>query len=105
MKPWWIVRITYVEIRYISTGVGIKHPPPSHKKNKVPSPLIHIIEYVHPPPAMIAGSMANATTPDHIAANNGTVAGAAAIAAAAALPSLQANTNAKNGCTYFKFNI
>jgi hypothetical protein len=54
---------------------------------------------------MIAGSMANATTPDHIAANNGTVAGAAAIAAAAALPSLQANTNAKNGCTYFKFNI
>jgi hypothetical protein len=33
-----------------------------------------------PPPAIIAGSVANATTPDHIAANNGVVAGAAAIA-------------------------
>ena len=50
-----------------------------------------------PHPAMIAGSVANATTPDHIAADNGAVAGAAAIAAAAALPSLPANTNAKNG--------
>ena len=46
---------------------------------------------------MIAGSVANATTPDHIAADNGTVAGAAAIAATAALSSLPANTNAKNG--------
>jgi hypothetical protein len=44
---------------------------------------------------MIAGSMANATTPDHIAADNGAVASATAIATAAALPSLPANTNAK----------
>ena len=43
-----------------------------------------------PPPAMIAGSVANATTPDHIAADNGAVACTAAIAAAAALPSLPA---------------
>ncbi len=45
---------------------------------------------------MIAGSVANATTSDHIAADNDAVAGAAAIAATAALPSLPANTNAKH---------
>ncbi len=50
-----------------------------------------------PPPVMIAGSMANATMPDHIPANNGTVAGATAITAAAALPSFPANTNTKIG--------
>jgi hypothetical protein len=45
MKPWRIVQIAYVEIRYISTGVGIKPPtPPITKKNEHPTPLIHIIE-------------------------------------------------------------
>ncbi len=45
---------------------------------------------------MIAGSMANATMPDRIAADNDAVAVAADIAAAAALPLLPANTNAKH---------
>ncbi len=39
MKLRWIVQIAYVEIKYISMGVGIKPPtPPITKKNEHPTP-------------------------------------------------------------------